>query len=78
MILQPEIAKAFDELLVRARAATLARFDERGLAWLCLVPDWTEPLASSCRFPSGAVSIGEFVDDTAAVGLTKTWETLRR
>jgi hypothetical protein len=76
MILQPEIAKAFDELLARARAATLARFDERGLAWLCLVPDWTEPLASSCRFPSGAVSIGEFVDDTAAVGLTKTWETI--
>jgi hypothetical protein len=74
--LQPEMAKAFDKLLARARSATLAQFDQRGLAWLCLVPDWPVPLADSCRFPSGAVSIGEFVDDTAAVGLTKTWETI--
>lgn len=76
MTLQPELAKAFDQFLAKARSATLAQFDQDGLAWLCLVPDWTVPLASSCRFPTGSASIDQFVDDAVAAGLSKTWETI--
>jgi len=76
MTLQPDLAQAFDRLLAKARSETLTQFDQHGLAWLCLVPDWTVPLASKCQFPTGPVSIDAFVEETAAAGLSKTWETI--
>lgn len=71
-----DLEKAFDQSLAKARSAGLARFDPRGLAWLCLAPDWTVPLARWCKFPTGSVSIEQFVDNAVAAGLCKTWETM--
>lgn len=56
--------------LLEKQRQRLAQFDQEALAWLALVPTWTEQLARECGFP-GAERLYDFVNEAQAAGLSQ-------
>src|SRR5829696_6953883 len=71
--------EAFDRVLQERVAALrreqVDRFDDDALAWMAVVPSWTERLAVACQFPSGDWSMKRFVEQATAAGLCVQHQT---
>ena len=59
-----EIRKELDDQFQRR----FAQFDSESLAWLALVPAWTEPLAEACRLPTDELGLAPFLDRASGAG----------
>ena len=66
---EESIAARVQQKLARIRERRSELIGERALAWLALVPVWSVPVASACRFPSGDKSLEEFLTTAEAIGL---------
>jgi hypothetical protein len=51
-----------------ARRRLVDGFNREALAWLALVPAWTEPLARICNFPAGEGGLDEFLTRASQAG----------
>lgn len=56
-------------LFTELRAALIKSFDPRALAWLALLPAWTERLALACHFPVGSENLEELLVRMETAGL---------
>ncbi|MGY8662418.1 ATP-binding protein [Bradyrhizobium sp. UFLA05-109] len=56
-------------LFAEQRAALIKSFDPRALAWLALLPTWTEHLALACHFPVGSENLEELLVRMEMAGL---------
>src|ERR1043166_2276457 len=59
---QGQIAKKIKSQVKEWTQAQLKDFDDESLAWLSLVPDWSEKLAELAGFPCGSFSLEEFLN----------------
>lgn len=63
---QEEIARQVKMQLSAWSTQQFSAFDDESLAWLALVPSWSERLAELAEFPSGSWSLQEFLDRAEA------------
>jgi AAA ATPase-like protein len=52
-----ELERRVEERVAARRRDRLARFDLAALAWMVLVPSWTEDLARACEFPAKVAEV---------------------
>ena len=67
--LEASLREEFQQLLAEAQKDRLAPFDFSDLAYLALVPAWTDKLAVHCRFPTGSMSLSKFLEQAETAGL---------
>ena len=51
------------------RTEKLQGFNDDSLAWLALVPEWTEELAAAASFPPDPLKLGDFLTRASAAGI---------
>lgn len=68
-VTQEALESEVQALLEEMRQSRFASFEERSLAWLSLVPAWTLQLARFCNFPTGNLSLDEFLAQVLSKGL---------
>jgi hypothetical protein len=73
-VLAPELRAAMEA----ARAERLGRFGWEHVAWLCLLPEWSDELARACGFPARDEGLERFVERAAAAGLCERREEIGR
>src|SRR5690348_16453146 len=61
--------EALDHLKFERRSQQLSKFDDTSLAWLTLVPAWTEDLALQAGFRTGSFSFPEFLKEAQESGI---------
>ena len=64
-------------LFAEQRAALIKSFDPRALAWLALLPTWTERLALACHFPVGSENLEELLVRMEIAGLCRPQRSSR-
>ncbi|MEP7120927.1 MAG: ATP-binding protein [Byssovorax sp.] len=52
-----ELERRIEERVARRKRERFAQFDPAALAWMVLVPSWTEELARACEFPANVPSL---------------------
>lgn len=62
------LAERLDEERAASTQALVERLGDEPLAWLALLPGWTERLAAACSFPEPRVSLATFLDQAQMVG----------
>ena len=60
--LQAQLKAEAMDYLREMRSRRTEQLDPEALAWLALVPDWTEPLAEACKFPTRSLTLSAFID----------------
>jgi hypothetical protein len=66
---QEEIVRQVKLQLSALSSEQFKAFDDESLAWLALVPSWSERLAELAVFPGGSWSLQEFLDHAEAAGI---------
>lgn len=66
---QDDVERAFQSVLARRRKQLFEKFDKDDLAYLALVPAWTDQLARDCQFPVSNKPLDQFLTEARAVGL---------
>src|SRR5262245_28112440 len=62
--IQTQIRQEIDEQLQEK----FGLFDRESLAWLALVPAWTEPLAEACGLPTRDLGLATFLERASGAG----------
>src|SRR4051812_36362971 len=52
-----ELERQIEARVAARRSERLGRFDPTALAWMVLVPSWTEELARACDFPANVAEL---------------------
>jgi len=64
-----DLRREIEQLEHEDQQAQVKELGIEGLAWLALVPAWTEALASASGFPAGTWGLSRFLDEAEARGL---------
>lgn len=61
--------ETLDHLKFELRSQQLSKFEDASLAWLTLVPAWTEELALQAGFHTGSLTLSQFLQEAQKAGI---------
>jgi hypothetical protein len=67
----PSFEQELERRLATNQRQRLSAFNPETLAWLALVPGWTDQLALDSRFPTGNLNLDDFLQQAASAGLVQ-------